>query len=44
MAEQLLLCGLSRSQRAHYAGGHELNLHGPGKNVRLDLDDVRVHY
>ncbi len=41
MAEHLFLCGLSTAQRVNYNGGRELYLHGPQRNVRLRLDDVR---
>ena len=41
MAEHLFLCGLSKAQRAPYPRGRVLHLHGPNRNVRLRLDDVR---
>jgi hypothetical protein len=41
MADHLFLCGLSPTQRAGYEGGRELHLHGPKKNLRLQMDDIR---
>jgi hypothetical protein len=41
MPDHLFLCGLSPTQRAGHEDGRELHLHGPKKNLRLQLDDVR---
>ena len=41
MADNLFLCGLGPTQRAAYKGGRELHLHGPKKNLRLQMDDIR---
>ena len=41
MADHLFLCGLSQAQLSSYDGGRELQLHGPKKNLRLQMDDIR---
>ena len=41
MADHLFLCGLSQSQLSSYDGGRQLQLHGPKKNLRLRVDDIR---
>jgi len=41
VADHLFLCGLCPAQRTGYEGGRELQLHGPKKNLRLQLDDIR---
>jgi Queuosine biosynthesis protein QueC len=41
MADHLFLCGLSQTQLISYDGGRELQLHGPKKNLRLQVDDIR---
>jgi hypothetical protein len=43
MPEPLFLCGLSKTQRAQYRRGRELQLVGPLANVRLKVNDIRRH-
>jgi hypothetical protein len=43
MPEHLFLCGLSKTQRAQYRAGRELQLAGPLANVRLKVNDIRRH-
>jgi hypothetical protein len=41
MADHLFLCGLTPIERENYAGGRELQLHGPKKNLRLEMEGFR---
>jgi 7-cyano-7-deazaguanine synthase in queuosine biosynthesis len=41
MLDHLFLCGLGPTQRADYEIGRELHLHGPKKNLRLQMDNIR---
>jgi 7-cyano-7-deazaguanine synthase in queuosine biosynthesis len=41
MGDHVFLCGLGLAQLNAYGGGRVLQLHGPKKNVRLQIDDIR---
>jgi hypothetical protein len=41
MLDHLFLCGLGPTQCADYEAGRELHLHGPKKNLRLQIDNIR---
>jgi 7-cyano-7-deazaguanine synthase in queuosine biosynthesis len=41
MADHCFLCGLSQTQLSSFDSGRDLQLHGPKKNLRLQLDDIR---